>query len=141
MEKHALSIPRYHWLTVVGHSKFVFRVKACRDVQIFLGETLGNIDVMVAEVMIGANNEFSTITYSNQEVTRYSPGILSCNEFRTFHITWSTSSVILGSGSDINENVILQFNTDELFNIQAIGLLYTDTEIEYEIVKLKGNYS
>ncbi len=139
IEEELSIVPEYQWLSVVGYSSFVFRVRACQNVKILLAETMGNYNVMITNIFIGTNNENSSIIHRNDEVINHTPNILHCDEFRAFYVTWTESTVNVGTGASIYHNNILSYTNEDIPLTQAIALMSAaHSEVDYEIIKLVG---
>ncbi len=138
-------VPVFQWITVPGYFSIVFRVKACKDAKLFLGSIERNAGLMAFEVIIGQDNMKSAIKQSfgsNSSIEVDTPYILSCDEYRAFHVSWSAKSIVVGMGSNILSGHFMHYATNETIQyVQAIAFESSHGHtLDYEIVKLIGEY-
>ena len=113
------------WLHA-SHHQFVFKAKACSDVHVALSSVHGSSDGM--EVVIGGwSNSMSAIRPTKgghlTEVTTLD--ILSCDQFRSFWITWSNTygTYNVGTGEVVDQQIFMSYTEDSpRGNIHHIGL-------------------
>ncbi len=142
MQLHTMKLgsfqPEFQWLSVVDFSSFVFRVQACQNVELRLAETIGSSDI---QITIGAQNAISYITYGEHVIREDTPNILNCDEYRTFYVRWTGSTIGVGTGSGIYYNQIIAYSDayQELPLTNVISLMNTrENVIDYQIFKYIG---
>ncbi len=130
------------WVSVAGTAAFVFRVRACENVQIMLATILGNAHYGASKIIIGEDNMKSYFHPNTGEpISAETPNILDCDEFRAFYIRWTAYTVHVGYGANIAGTPFVEFITlfGQLDVIQSIGMMSTTNHsVEYEMVKFIG---
>ena len=94
-----------------GERSLVFRVKACKDVQVFLATRPNDVNT-THEIRLGSNgNQQSYLKQLTKatNITVDTPEILNCAELRYFWILWLGRHVEVGRGPTVGEEVFLSF--------------------------------
>ncbi len=132
------------WVTVSGSTAFVFRVKACQNVQVILATVLGNSQYGASKIVIGEDN-LKSYFYPNVQghnpLIVDTPNILNCNEFQAFFIQWTLNGVHVGYGAFLGGHTFIEFHvvTGQLELIQAIAMLnFHLNSVEFEIMNFIG---
>ncbi len=76
----------------------------------------------------------------NDSVSMPTPGILSCDDFLAFHLSWNRYTISLGRGADIFEGGFLSYTSSETLHfVKSLGFQSTTANsIEYQFVKFLG---
>jgi Farnesoic acid 0-methyl transferase len=119
MRVSSLPIHTYNQMskTIFDETSIVLRVQACQDGSIGLSELFNNVQTRTYEVIIGGyGNQQSFIRdfESSTEVQKVpTPGIMDCNNYRTFWISWANHNIKAGRGAVVGEAAFLDWTDPE----------------------------
>ncbi|ELU10678.1 hypothetical protein CAPTEDRAFT_63764, partial [Capitella teleta] len=103
-----------------------FSVKACNDAHIALSSNPGFTAEHTYEIVLGgASNKKSFIrneTLSASLVSKDTPGILSCDEYREFWISWEHDMIEVGTGTDTGRDMFMNYAGTSLFPIHGLAV-------------------
>jgi len=108
--------------SIIQQSSIVFRIQTCHDGHIAFSELFNNIQTRTYEVIIGGNsnqNSFIRDIDTYNEVLRVStPGIMDCNAYKAFWISWADNTIRVGQGAVIGRSSFLDWVDPEqrIFN-------------------------
>ena len=98
------------WWTTRSHNWQVLQVQACHDAHVLLSNSPENVD-NVYEIALGIKNNTESVIrrgfQGGNEVTAQTPGILHCDELRTFWIRWSADVIEVGYGRKVGEELFM----------------------------------
>lgn len=57
----------------------------------------------------------------NDVTSAYTPGILSCTDFRTFWVSWDSNTIRVGHGDETGNDIIVQFVELQSVNVHFVG--------------------
>lgn len=103
------------WWTSKNQQWQVFQVQACKDAHILLSSAVGSV-ASGYEIGLGMDNMYSVIRKQPQGddiVLEDTADFLSCTEFRTFWVSWSTGLVEVGQGSSAGEQMFMRLLDDD----------------------------
>lgn len=119
------SYDRYHQ-TVKDKQWMLFSVKSCNDAHIALSSNPGFTAEHTYEIVLGgASNKKSFIrneTLSASLVSKDTPGILSCDEYREFWISWEHDMIEVGTGTDTGRDMFMNYAGTSLFPIHGLAV-------------------
>jgi len=99
--------------SIIGQSSIVVRIQSCRDGHIAFSEVFNNVQTRTYEVIIGGNgnqNSFIRDRDSYNEVQRVdTPGIMDCNNYKTFWVSWENYRIVVGQGALIGQSSFLDW--------------------------------
>jgi Farnesoic acid 0-methyl transferase len=114
-----LPIHNYNQLskTIFEQTSIVVRVQSCRDAHVALSEMFNNIQTRTYEVIIGGNgnqNSFIRDLDTSAEFQRVdTPGIMDCNNYKAFWVSWADNRIKVGRGADVGESSFLDWTDPE----------------------------
>lgn len=99
--------------TIIEQSSLVVRVQACRDAHVTLSEMFNNVQTRTYEVIIGGygnENSFIRDYDTSVEVQKVAtPGIMDCNNYLAFWVSWANNRITVGRGARIGESTFLDW--------------------------------
>ncbi len=114
------------WIDVLGQQNLVFHVMACTNAHLALSSLPKKITILTYEMVIGDHNNTRTLLRDSiggsilaQSVT---PGILSCDQYRTFWLSWTIHSIRFGVGNHVGQQEYLTWIAPTVRHIASIGL-------------------
>ena len=104
---------QHGWVSVKGRTDVVFDVQACNDAHVALSSFSNLQNVMTYEVVLsGWSNQRSVIRARKQGenlVVAQTPGLLSCNESRTFWVSWTSGIIKVGRGAFVGVDRFMEW--------------------------------
>src|SRR6218665_723540 len=112
---------QYVWKsTQYQNNQFRFYVMACHDVHVNLSPREG--EVYYEAVLGGWNNTMSVIRLANVHLQEHQgTGIVNCNEWRLFWISWTEATIRVGKGSELFKNTFLEWNDPSFAGINHLS--------------------
>ncbi|CAD5121951.1 DgyrCDS10412 [Dimorphilus gyrociliatus] len=131
------------WIMVNERRNFVFSVKACTGVILYLSQEdrIHFKNSLRLEIGTSSSNEAKLFRVDNSTAIASSSkkSLLFCADYRTFWIEWNDSKYFgVGQGGEIGKNLILEANNHEI-PIHSLGFANKKDKIDYEIVNSFGN--
>ena len=123
-EYHLGSVP------VSGKDSLLFRLKACSEAYLTLTEIEHNPHLNSYEVALGINggsgNELRHKAGGSVQA-EHSETLLHCDETRHFWVSWISGSIEFGKGDSVGSEMLLQWNHDTPYDINAVALATKDS--------------
>lgn len=112
---------QYVWKSTQNkNSQFRFLVLACHDVHINMSPREG--EVYYEAVLGGWNNTMSVIRLANVHMQEYlETGIVHCNEFRQFWISWTEATIRVGKGTELFQSTFLEWNDSNFAGVNHLS--------------------
>ncbi len=118
------------WISTTSYS-MTFKLRVCQDAKV----ALANFDVGTNtsyEVLIGLGSDGTTqilVTgVQGESNSTKSPGILDCDSFKVFWISWFQRTIRFGRGSILFQDELLSLTPKNVFEVHRISMTswYTD---------------
>lgn len=131
------------WITVNERKSFVFSVKACTGVLLYLSEEDRNFLTNSFRLEIGVQGrvgaKFTNVENNTWSISSKPIDLLFCADYRTFWIEWENSKHFrLGRGGVIGSDVVLRAENFGI-NIHSLGFANKKERINYKIANSFGN--
>lgn len=98
----------------------LFRVKACSYVSIALSSNPGMTGDKTYEILIDSKSHIKM--NSTFLASKDTPGILKCEEFRPFWISWKNGLIQAGTGNEISTNAFVQWSDPDMFTVYGLAV-------------------
>ena len=98
---------------------------------------------LLGQVAIGDSDNQNSVVYNsvngNPGVIVHTPGILSCEDFRTFWVATDVDTLFVGYGAELFEDEFMRFTGENVHYIHAMGLQESQfSNVEYEFFSIRG---
>ena len=140
----------YHYqefsTTILDRTSLVFSVQSCGNVHILLGSDPGTTHQNAYEITIG--NKENTASYIKEEIgtsrkhEKETIDILSCDEMRTFWVSWDNGRIAFGKGADGQRDIVIAWDDPEPKSdiVQAYFDTGNDNEGHWEFISLDSKF-
>ena len=113
------------WMMVRDKEGIVVQVMACNDAHVVLMDIPGEGTKAYQVIIGGWKNTRSVIRdrfMGDIRVDVKTPGILSCNESRSFWLTWHNGNFRVGTGDVYNADTFMEWKDPSPREIWAVGV-------------------
>lgn len=133
----------FTYITTIGYSSMIFYVQACRDVYVILTEIPENPRTRSLELAVGIGNNLRIELRKGvggpvlESVSH--EGVLNCFEKRAFWLSFQHPRIILGSGEEIDKNILVSHIDEDDLNINSLGVSASpDVDAKWEFPYFTG---
>ncbi|CAH1794507.1 unnamed protein product [Owenia fusiformis] len=116
---------KHGWFSVQNTNHIVLKIQACNDAHIALMTTPGVDSADTYEIVIGGWRNTKTVLRPSKGgkpmATALTRDILSCDELRSFWISWYDKSIEIGSGNVYGMNRIIYYPDPNFHDVNAIS--------------------
>lgn len=131
------------WDSLYGKDELIFSVKACEDVRLLLSDVIGTATSNAIELVLGTmtNTRFEIKNYRSGSVYVYEDhsGLLNCNAFVSFWVSWHGGLLKLGSGALPGQQVIIYDQIEDVINFAGVSFAAVNTQMtQFEFSVNKG---
>lgn len=137
----ANSLSPYYSLTSYGitgtnRQHLVVDIKGCRDAHIGLSKTEMDLINMrpTYEIVIGGSGNTLTYIRQNNLSKAQGAGVIDCNKYSTFWVTWDNDVISFGLGHELNKSTSFSWSDpNSPLDIKFVGVGTYQTNIDYLI--------
>lgn len=137
----ANSLSPYYSLTSYGitgtnRQHLVLDIKGCRDAHIGLSKTEMDLINMrpTYEIVIGGSGNTLTYIRQNNLSKAQGAGVIDCDKYSTFWVTWDNDVISFGLGHELNKSTSFSWSDpNSPLDIKFVGVGTYQTNIDYLI--------
>ena len=113
-------------LSRMSGTSITFQLKSCREAAVLLSTAEDLVSPNFYEFFLGgANNSviFLTKNHGSDDANARSPNLLDCKQMTSLWLSWENGRIKAGTGSVVDQNVLLDWTDARPFDIKGIGIM------------------
>ena len=127
------------WVAEYQQKHLTFAIRTCKTAKIYINDKMSNLGKAYS-VTLGSNrNQKSKVTQKDNVLAQEdTPGILNCDGFRFFWLSWSSNVILVGRGLRVGDGDFLRTPFIDTTNLTSMTIQSSQTEAFWEFRNVEG---